>query len=311
MTDAIQPDLSRRVYSDPDTEVVLHVGFICTDDEKLLWSLRRDKPLLEEKAIAVPRQKFFTGVLREFATRRLKGEPAGLADQEELFERLIGTTLVDRLVLSYDSFMSAPGRVCRDGGIYVNAADKARELRNLFPDCDVEFMCAVRNPATFLPALYRRVGPVVDFETFLGRVDLRTLRWSDVIQRMREGVPDAPITVWANEDTPFVWNEVLRRAAGLDPGHAMTGRFEVAREIMTDAGRSAFDAYVARRPDMEEDHAMKVIELFLSKFAAPDEVEESLDLPGIPPEGIEVLTTLYEEDLDRIAAIPGVELIVP
>ena len=234
-----------RLYSDPKTEIVLHLGLHCTDEEKLIWSLRRDKAMLEGRNIAVPRRRFFTSILREFTTQRLKGARAGLAEQEELFQRLIGTAQIDRLVLSYDSFLGAPDRICAEGTLYPKAGRKALDLRNLFPDNRIAFLCAVKNPVTFLADLYRRVGDAGSFDDFVGQVDLSRFRWSNVIARIREATPDVPITVWANEDTPFVWGEVLRTAAGLAPDRELTGRFDVARSIMTEEGRAAFDAYVA------------------------------------------------------------------
>lgn len=297
-----------RRYSDPETEIVLHLGVHCTDEEQLIWSLRRDKAMLEGMNIAVPRRRFFTSILREFTTQRLKGARAGLADQEELFRRLVDTAQIDRLILSYDSFLGAPDRICAEGTLYPRAGRKALDLRNLFPDNEIEFLCAVRNPVTFLADLFRKVeGDSLD--DLAGQIDLARFRWSDVIARIREATPDVPITVWANEDTPFVWGEVLCAAAGVETEHEMSGRFDIARSIMTDEGGAALDAYLAQKPPGDARQADRVIELFLDRFAPPAKVEEALTPPGFSDEAIATLTDLYEEDLERIAAMPGVRLL--
>lgn len=300
-----------RAFSDPYAEIVFHLGVHCTDDEKLIWSLRRDKDMLESMEIGVPRRRFFTSLLREFTTERLKGAPAGLDDQEELFRHLIGTERRERLVFSYDSFLGAPDRVCGEGTLYPQAGPKASSLRNLFPDNQVEFLCAVKNPVTFLADLYRKVNGQGSFEEFAGQVDLAHFRWSDVIARIREATPDAPITVWAHEDTPFVWGKVLQAAAGIEPAHEMTGRFDIVRSIMTEEGCSAFDAYIAQKPPADSRQAAQVVEIFLNRFARPAEVEESLTPPGLSDQAIDTLTDLYEEDLERVAALPGVTLLSP
>ncbi|WP_139214926.1 hypothetical protein [Palleronia marisminoris] len=300
-----------RRYSDPDTGIVLHLGVHCTDDEKLIWSLRRDKGMLEGMNIAVPRRRFFTSILREFTTQRLKGARAGLADQEELFRRLIGTTRVERLVLSYDSFLGAPDRICADGTLYPQAGRKALDLHNLFPDNRIEFLCAVKNPVTFLADLYRRVDDGGSFDDFAERIDMSRFRWSDMIARIRDATPDVPITVWANEDTPLVWGDVLRAAAGVAPDHAMTGRFDVARSILTDEGCAAFDAYVAQMPPRDDRQAARVLEIFLDRTARPAEIEEPLTPSGLSDAAIDTLTRRYEEDLGRIASMPGVTFLAP
>ena len=302
---------ARRLYSDPDIEIVLHLGVHCTDDEKLIWSLRRDKDMLEGMKIAVPRRRFFTSILREFTTQRLKGQPADLDQQEELFHRLIDTAQIDRLILSYDSFLGAPDRVCRDNTLYPQAGRKALDLRNLFPDNRIEFLCAVKNPLTFVADLSRRLDGAEGFETLAGRVDLARFRWSDVIAKMRDATPGVPITVWANEDTPLVWGDVLRAAAGMEPGHEMSGRFDIARAIMTEEGCAAFDAYIAQKPPADDMRAARVVEIFLNRFARPGQVEEALTPAGFSEEAVETLTERYEEDLERIARMPGVTLLTP
>ncbi|WP_375261992.1 hypothetical protein [Palleronia sp.] len=300
-----------RAYSDPEVEIVLHVGVHCTDDEMLIWSLRRDKDMLEGMEIGVPRRRFFTSILREFTTERLKGAHAGLDDQEELFRRLIGTERRERLIFSYDSFLGAPDRVWGERTLYPQAGRKTSHLRNLFPDNEAEFLCAVKNPVTFMADLYRKVNGHGSFDEFVGQVDLARFRWSDVIARMHEATPDAPITVWAHEDTPFVWGKVLRAAAGIEPEHEMTGRFDVARSIMTDEGAAAFDAYIAQKPPADDRQAAQVVEIFLDRFARPADVEESLTPSALSDDAIDTLTDLYEEDLERIAGLPGVTLLSP
>ena len=311
MRDQISDQAVSRVYSDPETCVVLHLGARCTCDERLIFSLKRDKDLLDRLNTAVLRQKFFTATVRDFTTERLRGRLATIPEQEELFEALIGTHLVDRLVLSYESFMAAPPRVLAAGGLYVNADQKARELRNLFADNAVDFLLTIRNPASFLPALFAMVGDAQDIDTFLGKIDVFSLRWSQVIAQIQQGAPDVPITVWCNEDAPFVWGKVLRTAMGIKTPDMLDGQFDIAKEIMTEQGRTAFEAYVTAKPPKNDAQAAKVIEIFLDRFADPDQLWEEQSLPGQSAEDVAELTRLYEEDVARIAAMPGVTLLAP
>ena len=300
-----------RVYSDPDTRIVLHLGAHCTGEDRLIFSLKRDMTLLDRQNVGVLRQKFFTDLVRDFTTQRLKGRAATLPEQEELFQRLIGTHLVDRLVLSYDSFLAGPQRVLAAGGIYVNAEQKTRELRNLFPDNRVELMLAMRNPATFLPALFAKVRDALSIEEFVGGIDPFSLRWSQVIAQIQQGAPDAPITVWCNEDTPFVWGTVLRAALGITGDEMLDGQFDIAKEILTETGRSAFETYLAAKPPTNDAQAARVTEIFLERFADPDQLVEEDSLPGHSPDDIAAMTRLYEEDVARVAQMPGVTLLAP
>lgn len=311
MPTSADPHANQRVYSDPETHVVFHLGAHCTGEDSLIFSLKRDKSLLEKYNLGVLRQKFFTDILREYTTELLRGRAADLSEQEHLFQSLIGTNLVDRLVLSYDSFLSGPQRVLAAGGLYVNADQKARELRNCVPDNPVSFMLAIRNPATFLPAMFAKVSEAQDIEDFLGAIDPFSIRWSQVIAQIREGAPDAPITVWCNEDTPFVWGKVLRSGFGIAGEEMLDGQFDIAKDIMTEQGRAAFRSYVAVKPPRSDAQAASIIELFLERFADPEQLIEDDSLPGYAPEDLTAMTRLYEEDIARIAAMPGVTLLSP
>jgi hypothetical protein len=50
---------------------------------------------------------------------------------------------------------------------------------------------------------------------------------------------------------------------------------------------------------------------FLEKFAIPEKFEEELDLPGWTQSLVADLTEIYENDMQRIRAIPGVQVILP
>ena len=57
--------------------------------------------------------------------------------------------------------------------------------------------------------------------------------------------------------------------------------------------------------------AARVVEIFLNRFARPGQVEEALTPAGFSEEAVETLTERYEEDLERIARMPGVTLLTP
>ncbi len=62
---------------------------------------------------------------------------------------------------------------------------------------------------------------------------------------------------------------------------------------------------------MTEGQRRRVIGAFLDKYAIEDEIVEELDLPGWSDELVEQMTEIYEADIDHIADIPGVRMILP
>ena len=50
---------------------------------------------------------------------------------------------------------------------------------------------------------------------------------------------------------------------------------------------------------------------FLDKYALEEKIEEELDLPGWDGAYVDMLTEIYEDDLEIIAAMPSVRLLTP
>ena len=180
----------------------------------------------------------------------------------------------------------------------------------MFQGDQIEIFLAIRNPATFLPALFD-AAPVDDLDELLRDSDPFDLSWSELIWRIRDEHPDVALTVWCNEDSPLIWAQIIREMAGLNPGTKIKGGFDLLSEIMTRDGMKRFRAYLAEHPVMSEIQKRRVMVAFLDKFAREDVIEEELDLPGWTDELVDGLSEAYDEDVYEIARIPGVNFITP
>ena len=169
----------------------------------------------------------------------------------------------------------------------------------------------MRNPATFLPAVCKAT-PHEAFDTFLnGRRSARPALVGLAL-RLRAAVPEVPITVWCNEDTPLIWGEVLREMAGIDLTRKIIGALRrVFRRSSAPEGMQRFRAFLKEHPNINEMQKRRVMTAFLDKYALDDAIEEELDLPGWDEDYVAELSEQYEEDLYRIERIPGVTVITP
>ena len=230
---------------------------------------------------------------------------------EVLFDTLAADdTPLERLILSNDSFFGTPRMAVNGAQLYPPAVPRLEIFRQVLQADEFEFFFALRNPATFLPALLKQ-GKMHSIDEMIAGADPQAVRWSEMILRLRESFPDMGITVWCNEDTPMIWGELLREMAGLAPGDTLEGEFSLLEEIMTEAGMKRFNTYLQSHPGMTEAQKRRVISAFLDKFVREEEVEEELDLPGWTDEIVERLTELYDEDVYAISRIEGVNLIAP
>lgn len=288
--------------------IVYHLGAHFTDEDRLLKCLSRNRDLLAQHDIAVPPSKRYRTLLRETAIR-LKGATATVDEQALILEQIMEEERADRLILSWESFMSLPNWVLM-GKLYPAAGERTRAFTQIFPQIEAEFHLALRNPATFLPLLYDRLKPA-DYGSFLNGADPFDLRWSDVVEQILDANPDAPLTVWCDEDTPLVWPEVLRAVSGLPEDIALEGEEDLLASLMSGEGMGRMRTYIEGHPPQNPMQRRRIVSAFLDKFALPERIDLEVEMPGWTDDTVADLTRAYEENVARIAQMPEVTFIAP
>lgn len=290
-------------------QVVYHLGVHCTDEDRLLKCLLKNKGVLSKQGVVVPGPSRFRNVLRD-TLHSLRGGPASAEMQEAMLDAMMDEDQARRLVISRQGFLAAPEKALDMNLFYSDAGEKVAALANLFPQAETEFFIAVRNPATFIPALFSRSNEK-DFKGFVTGIDLHSLRWSEMIARIHAAVPHAGLTVWCNEDTPLIWTEILHELAGCTPDTTLEGAYDFLGTIMTRGGMQRMLSYMETHPPQNEMQRRRVVAAFLDKFALDDEVEIELDVPGWTEALVEELTEAYEEDCFAIERMEGVRFLSP
>jgi hypothetical protein len=290
-------------------QVVFHIGAPCTDDDKLIKSLLRNREALAKDGICIPTPAQYRDVISD-VMRALDGAPAPQEMQDAILEAAQVPENAERVVFSDARIVTIPRLVVVGPQIWPKIERKASNLRNLFPQAEVEFHIGMRDPATWIPTLFKG-SRFTDFAEFTEDMQPHALAWSEMLVRMRSAVPDCHVTVWNNEDTPLIWGEILREMAGCDPLAALKGVDDLLEELMEPAGFKRLRSYMTENPPENEVLRRRVTAAFLDKYVRDDMIEEDLDTPGWSPEMLEDMTDAYEDDMDAVARIPGVTLITP
>ncbi|MFT7594695.1 MAG: hypothetical protein ACI8R4_002019 [Paracoccaceae bacterium] len=290
-------------------QVIFHTGAHHTDDERLLKCLLRNKDDFAKRGVSVPGPSKYRTLLKEAFKALQTNEPSPEA-RDVLIDAILDEEMADRLILCNAHFFGSQRHSIVAGALYPDAAQRISNLRKLFAFDQIEMFMAIRNPATFLPAVLGK-APERKIREAMGDKDPREIRWSEMLLRIREVAPDIPITIWCNEDTPLIWGQVVRDLAGLEHGEKIIGGFDLLAEIMSKEGMKRFRAYLHTHKDMSEMQKRRVIGAFLDKFALEDAVEEELDLAGWTDELVDEMTEIYDEDVLTIQGIPGVQVISP
>lgn len=137
------------------------------------------------------------------------------------------------------------------------------------------------------------------------------LRWSDLIARIRQALPDVSLLLWCNEDTPLLWGQILREAAGIEAERKIIGSFDLFSELVSPEAMQRFRGFLRENPQVSEAQKRRVMAAFLEKYALPEAMEEELDMPGWDAAYVDMLTELYDEDVWQISQMDGVRVLSP
>jgi len=290
-------------------QVVFHIGAHCTNEDRLLKSLLKNRDTLKPWGVTVPGPGRYRKLIRQ-TVKTLDGSKPTSETQEALLDAITDEDNIKRLILSSEDFLSFAPWVFINQTLYGNAEDRITGLSNLFPNAEIEFHLAIRNPATFIPAVYRCTKDL-SFSVFTRGVAPIDAKWSTLIQTIRTANPDAKLSVWCNEDMPLIWSQVMHDLAGIDSMIPLEGETDLLADIMTKDGLDRYHKYLKTHPPKTEMQKRQMIATFLDKFSIPEKLESEIDLPDWTQQQVDELTELYDADLLEIEQIPGVSFIDP
>lgn len=290
-------------------DIALHLGAHLTDGTHLRNCLLHNRDRLAAQDILVPRARDYLSLINEAAQHIASGHGA-----PDAFDHLCSAVAAQpdtaRLVLSAPRLLARLPESLSETEFYPNVARRISALRHIFRGQDVTVFLAIRNPASFVPAFLNSGSVQSDGADDLD-VQGETLRWSALITQFRELWPEAGITVWCDEDTPFLWHRLLRIVSGHMPDREFDRSFDWFDSVLRDGASDKLEAYLDASPPVDEAHRQRVIAAFLDKFSDPDKLEIDASVTGWDEARIDLISTLYEDDTDEIRAMPGVRFITP
>jgi hypothetical protein len=266
----------------------------------------RNAGALLEQGIVVPGPSKYRALLRE-TIQSLDGASPSHDAREILLDAIIEEDDVKRIVLSSDHCVAIPKRVFDHGVFYPQTEGKVRGLCRLFPDDELSFYFSIRNPVSYLQDVAQR-AEIASLQDYLGLLHPLEMKWSEVIKRIKRAAPDAPLYVWCTEDTPLIWEDLIRLQSGIAADTPLKGQFDIVSRIMSPEGVEALNA-ASMPADRIQRH--ELIADLLDAHALPEFIEEQINLPELSPELITAMSQSYEDDLAIIDEMEGVELILP
>jgi hypothetical protein len=125
-------------------------------------------------------------------------------------------------------------------------------------------------------------------------------------------VPDARLVLWCNEDTALIWPELLHAMAGMDGTASLEGEDDMLTMLLSEEGLAALRVHLAEAEGpFSQAERRDITTSFLERFARPEEMEASIDMPGWSAELVAEMTEIYDEDVAEAADLPGVVFLLP
>ncbi len=290
-------------------QVAYHLGVHGSDQDGLVRTLLQNRNILSKLGTEVPSPGRYRGVLGE-ALNALRGGKASEDMQELVLDAILDTEKPKRIVLSQPGFLGLPEKAISARGLFADVAARISALSNLFPDAEVEYFLALKNPATLIPFLVEAIEGK-QYDSILGDIDPMQLRWNEAAQRLVQAAQGRRVVIWCNEDAPILWPELVRRIGGIQDDVRVLGSFSMASKLMRPEGTAWLRNQLLQKSTITMEERRELFTRALAQFHLPETIYQVVNYPDWTQPFIDEITELYYSDVAEIAALPGVEFMMP
>ena len=290
-------------------QVAIHAGVAFTDEGRVLNSLKKNQSTLAANGVAFfgPRRykTTFKPVFDGWET-----DPNDVTLHQNLKNILAAGSEIERVIFSSESFVGELGATLLEGQLYPLAGQRMALLDEIYHDHEIELFLGLCNPGSFIPKLLMAL-PEKARADIIKNTDLSCLSWIGMLEDIRDLAPNIQITLWSNEDSPFIWGDVVRAVAGLSEGSVLVDERDLLLSLLDETGQNKFQALTDQDPQLSRASLHDNMARIFEDHGQPERIEEELDLPGWSNEIVDAFSELYEQDIDRLGEMPGVRVFKP
>jgi len=192
-------------------QIHLHVGVHKTATTYLQSRLKAEASDLRQQGIGYAP----LGEIRSTLTRPLMSlDPNDfkIEDQLGIFFKNCTVPSHPKLIVSDENLIGYCGSIVANGKGFENAETRMAQLRCLLDKHQVSLFVAVRCYDEFIGSAYseglRNLGRFVAIDDCRRRLDIETIRWPNLIQRLRAGLKPFRTVVWRFEDFRQIYDDV-------------------------------------------------------------------------------------------------------
>lgn len=291
-------------------QVVFHCGVHGTDLYRMVKTLLQNRDWLLRNGIEQVTPNRHRDVFRE-ALGALNGGLATEEMEQVMLDAILDSDDPHRIIFSTPTFLGKADRAVSPDGLYAAAGSKMAALANLFPNAEIEFFMALKNPATLIQFILSQEGGGT-YAELMGGIVPENLRWAPTIRRILAAIPGHRLVLWCHEDTSLIWPEVVRRISTMPSDVPLKAGLQILGDILHPDGIQMIRDAMAQETRLTIDSRRRIFSAALQKHALPDQIDVELaGLPGWTQDRVDAITATYDRDMAEVAALSGVEFITP
>lgn len=288
-------------------QVAIHAGAAFTDEGHLLTSLLANASAMSDRSV-VPLTaqdgRLFVKTMSDALAQDVAISVAG----KKLAETLPDDPEVERAIVSSDKFFGPRRTALLNGQIYPFAGQRTAYTQQLLEGTKIELFFGLANPGFFIPKVLMSLHKQ-NRDAILRSTDLSCLSWLSMIEDLTDLAPDVQLTLWANEDTPLIWGDVVRAISGLPDDAPLEDEYALATSLLTNDGQRKFAAMISQVGVQSKEALQNALAKTFEDHVRPELIEEEIDLPGWTSDVIAAFSELYEQDLEKIETMPNVRFL--
>ncbi len=291
-------------------DINLYIGAHTTSTDTIISVLENNEALLTEQHIRFVSSKLAIQHLAAAQKALIDG-----ANIEAVQKKLISTLTKDqdikRLVIISPNILGTATRPFGKEVFYPRTSGLVQQLQNIFQGFNMKLFFSVRNPADFIPLCYSESllgASFGSFEDFTKEVDLASLRWSSLLQRLQGKQDDMNVTVWRHEDYPRIWRDIVQTLTRVENSQVLAGPSKPAFNNLSLNGARLFNRYIEEHPPRTKEDFANTKAAFLQKFP---ETSTSAEDSYWSEKVIETLTNSYDDDWYYIERMDDIKTIQP
>lgn len=244
---------------------------------------------------------------RKMMLDQFGNNPITANDQEFLLDFLMDTDDYQRIVFSYDAFISSRKGALSRTDLYPPLTQKLTHLRNFFVGHNVHIILGIESLVSFPCTLFDTLE--VPDALLLESNDYAGLNWTSVYRRIMNVFPHAQITVFLTENSTQTWPGIVGSLLGTIDVFDLKGIYGFPLDSVNEDCRRPMLQTLKRMRPSDLRRYQEVSESYFRTSGSRSAATEKFPLLNWSAATRSRLNESYEEDIELFRSLENVEVV--